>query len=207
VDWERPGRHLHLTFDDGGKSALHAAEELDRRGWRGHFFIVTDRIGCRTFLNRAEIRRLHERGHRIGSHSHTHPNIFRELAPAQMLEEWRVSSGILSDLLGAPCEHAAVPGGDISELVLRTADSAGFRFLFTVEPELQPRLVGRCRVLGRCLIKTGMSPERVAELARGEGWGSALAVRRLKVLARRACPPLYRQLVRQRTREWEARGT
>ena len=39
IDLTRPGRHLLLTFDDGGKSALEIGEELCRRGWRGHFFI------------------------------------------------------------------------------------------------------------------------------------------------------------------------
>jgi peptidoglycan/xylan/chitin deacetylase (PgdA/CDA1 family) len=201
--WDDPGPHLLLTFDDGGRSALHAADELSRRGWRGHFFIVTGRIGTRTFLDRSEIRYLHDCGHVIGSHSHTHPNIFREQPEDRMREEWRTSADILSDLIGVPCETAAVPGGDISPQVLRLADEAGFQVLFTVEPELRPRRVGSCRVLGRCLIKSSMTPERVAELARAQGWERALLLRRLKVLARRAVPLLYRQFVRQRTREWE----
>src|SRR5712691_12692277 len=45
IQWTRLSRHLCLTFDDGGKSATWAAEELSRRHWRGHFFIVTDKIG------------------------------------------------------------------------------------------------------------------------------------------------------------------
>ena len=31
IDFTRPGRHVLLTFDDGGKSALDAAELLTRR--------------------------------------------------------------------------------------------------------------------------------------------------------------------------------
>jgi len=37
MDFERPGRHVLLTFDDGGKSALYASDQLSRRGWKGHF--------------------------------------------------------------------------------------------------------------------------------------------------------------------------
>ena len=34
-----------LTFDDGGVSFHHPiADLLEQRGWRGHFFITTDRI-------------------------------------------------------------------------------------------------------------------------------------------------------------------
>src|SRR6185503_4712024 len=51
IDFARPGRHVLLTFDDCGKSALYAGEELARRGWQGHFFAVTGRIGERTFLD------------------------------------------------------------------------------------------------------------------------------------------------------------
>ena len=36
---------LLLTFDDGESSALAAAEMLEERGWRGHFFITTGLIG------------------------------------------------------------------------------------------------------------------------------------------------------------------
>lgn len=207
IDWNQPDRHLLLTFDDGGKSALHAAEELERRGWRGHFFIVTNRIGARTFLSRSEIRLLHDGGHLIGSHSHTHPNIFRELSAARMMQEWRVSSDTLSDLLGAPCRAAAVPGGDISEVVLRSAGDAGLEYLFTVEPKLRPERVAGCRVLGRCLIKAGMPPARMSRLAGGESWQFALLVRRLKVAARHTLPPLYRRFVQHRTREWEPEAT
>lgn len=196
-----PGRHLLLTFDDGGRSALHAADELDRRGWPGHFFIVTGRIGSATFLGKDAIRELHGRGHVIGSHSHTHPNIFRELSPEEMRSEWRTSAALLSDLLGAPCEAASVPGGEISAAVLASGAEAGFRFLFTVEPELQPRDVGGCRVFGRYLVKAGTSPSRLERLARFRGWTGALAVRRLKAVARRSVPPLYRYVVAQRARE------
>jgi peptidoglycan/xylan/chitin deacetylase (PgdA/CDA1 family) len=201
VDLESPGRHLLLTFDDGGKSALHVADELSRRGWVGHFFIITARIGNRTFLDAEEIRYLHSCGHLVGSHSHSHPNIFRELSPAEMAAEWRTSSSLLSDLLGAPCEAASVPGGEISRAVLEAAAVAGYRFLFTVEPEVRTRTVNGCRILGRYLVKAATPPERVGRLARFEGWTGALAMRRLKAIARRSVPPLYRFVVARRTGE------
>src|SRR5579864_6076973 len=42
---------VFLTFDDGGVSALHpTADLLERYGWRGHFFVTTQRIGTPGFL-------------------------------------------------------------------------------------------------------------------------------------------------------------
>src|SRR5439155_10010305 len=83
IDPTAPGRHLVLTFDDGGKSALEVGDALARRGWRGHFFIITSRIGERTFLDAAGIRSLRRSGQIIRTHSRTHPHIFRDQAPSQ----------------------------------------------------------------------------------------------------------------------------
>jgi peptidoglycan/xylan/chitin deacetylase (PgdA/CDA1 family) len=201
LDLASAGRHLLLTFDDGGKSALHAADALSQRGWVGHFFVVTSRIGSRTFLDRNEIRYLHTCGHLVGSHSHTHPNIFRELKPGEMAAEWSRSARLLSDLLGSACETGSVPGGEISRKVFESAAAAGLRFLFTVEPELRPKCLNGCWILGRYLVKAGTAPSRIRRLSEFSGWSGALAFRRLKAVARRSVPPLYRYVVARRTRE------
>ena len=203
IDLTKPGRHLLLTFDDGGKSALEIGDELCRRGWRGHFFITTSLIGRRTFLDAGEIRQLRSAGHVIGSHSHTHPDIYRELGPERMLVEWRQSSDILAQMLGEPCRAAAVPGGEISPAVLRSAGVSGLRYLFTSEPWLAPRIVGGCWVLGRYCAKASTTAGEIAELAGFKGWTSKLLVRRLKVLATRSMPSLYRMYVRRSVREWQ----
>ena len=205
MDLERPGRHVLLTFDDGGKSALYVSDELSRRGWKGHFFIVTNLIGSRGFLDRSEIRYIRSAGHLIGSHSHTHPDIFRDQTPQHMTEEWRTSCDVLAELLGEPCSVASVPGGDISPAVLHSAAGAGLRSLFTSEPWTRPRRVDGCWILGRFGPKTTTPPARTAELARFRGWGRALLVRQLKDIARQTMPTLYRFYVRQTTREWAAR--
>jgi peptidoglycan/xylan/chitin deacetylase (PgdA/CDA1 family) len=195
TDLAQPGRHIMLTFDDGGKSALTAAELLSRRGWHGHFFIVTSLIGERTFLDAGEIRALRAAGHVVGSHSHTHPHIFRDLPLETMVEEWRTSCDVLAQLLGEPIVAGAVPGGEINRWSLKSADLAGLRHLFTSEPWLAPRRVGGCWILGRFSVKGRTAPERVGELARFRGWTAPLVGRRLKVLAKVALPWLYRRYV------------
>ncbi len=199
IDLATPGRHLLLTFDDGGKSALYAAEELTRLGWHGHFFIVTARIGERTFLDAAGIRTIRDLGHVVGSHSHTHPDIFRDLTRMRMLDEWRISARILEDLLGEPCRVASVPGGDISASVLESADDAGFQHLFTSEPWTTPRKVGNCWILGRVCLKAGTSAESVEELVQFRGWRRQRLERGLKGLARYGMAPLYRLYVERST--------
>jgi peptidoglycan/xylan/chitin deacetylase (PgdA/CDA1 family) len=206
LDLAQAGRHLVLTFDDGGRSALYIAEQLAERGWQAHFFIVTSRIGERTFLDGAGIREIRALNHTVGTHSHTHPDIFRDLTRARMLEEWRVSALILEDLLGVTCDMASVPGGDISATVLESADDAGIRFLFTSEPWTTPRLVGKCWVLGRLCLKTGTSADQVADLVQFRGWRRARLERGLKGLARHGMAPLYRLYVERSTLPIPRRG-
>lgn len=204
IDLARPGRHVMLTFDDGGKSAVHVCDELSRRGWYGHFFVVTGLIGTRGFLDADEIRYIRRRGHVVGTHSHTHPDIFRDLSPARMTEEWRVSCDILAGILDEPCAAGSVPGGDISPLALRATAAAGLRWLFTSEPWVMPRAVDDCWVLGRFGTKARTAPAVVGALTEFRGWGRALAVRRLKNLARWGLPALYRFYVRRTTQPGEA---
>jgi peptidoglycan/xylan/chitin deacetylase (PgdA/CDA1 family) len=200
LDLTRPGRHVLLTFDDGGKSALHIGDALAARGWKGHFFIVTGLIGTRTFLSGQEIRYLRSTGHVVGSHSETHPDIFREQPLARMVEEWRVSRDRLAQLLGEPCGTASVPGGDSSPLVHQSAAVAGLAYLFTSEPVLAPTQVDGCWILGRFVPKVRTSAGRIGELAQFRGWASARLVRQLKGLARTALPALYREYVYYTTR-------
>lgn len=199
---DEPGRALFLTFDDGGKSNVYIGDELARRGWHGHFFIVTQRIGSRTFLHESDIRYLRSCGHVVGSHSHTHPDIFRDLSPSQMIEEWIVSAGRLTQVLGEACTVASVPGGHISPKVLQAADAAGLRSLFTCDPTLVPRRVGNCHVFGRFLVKVHTPLLRLNELSRFQGWTRAMLLRRAKDLASLAIPQLYREYVARSTREW-----
>ena len=201
IDPARPARHVLLTFDDGGRSAMHAAEALRRRGWRGHFFVITARLGERTFLSPADVRELHAMGHLVGSHTHTHPDIFRELPPVRIDQEWRTSIDRLAQLLAAPCLAGAVPGGHTSREVEHSAERAGLRFLFTCDPTTRARRVGDCLVLGRVLVRRTTSPAAIDALADFHGWTRAFLTRRGKDVVRYALPSLFRVYVQRMSRE------
>jgi peptidoglycan/xylan/chitin deacetylase (PgdA/CDA1 family) len=203
LELTRPGKHLVLTFDDGGKSALAIGDELCRRGWRGHFFISTALIGRRTFLTSAEIRQLRSAGHLIGTHSHSHPDIYRDLSWEKMVVEWCQSADILAQLLGERCVSGSVPGGDASAEVFRSAAAGGLRYLFTSEPRLRPRIVSGCWVLGRFCAKISTPPEEIAQLIRFEGWASKRLIRDLRNVASLGVPSLYRLYVERSVRAWQ----
>ncbi len=161
------GPQAAITFDDGGASALAAAAALERRGWRGHFFITTGRIGTSGFLNADGVRELHRRGHAVGSHSHSHPTYMGKLSRGEMAEEWERSRQVLREVLGQPPDTASVPGGFLSDAVVQTAAQAGYRLLMTSEPTARPRQRHGLVVLGRYTIWSTTSPGQAAGYARG----------------------------------------
>lgn len=159
-----------LTFDDGAMNAYCAAEELEKRGWRGHFFITTNWIGRPEFLNRRQIRELHERGHVIGSHSCSHPARMSHLAGKQLRKEWSESCAILSDILGEAVKIASVPDGYYSRNVGQAAAAAGLEVLFTSEATAVSQVMDGCLILGRYLIHSDTRAELAGALAAGCRW-------------------------------------
>jgi peptidoglycan/xylan/chitin deacetylase (PgdA/CDA1 family) len=159
-----------LTFDDGGASAAAIiAPELERRGWRGHFFVTTGRIDSAGFLDARGIRALHERGHVVGVHSVTHPLAMATLSRPEILREWRLSITHLTEVVGSTPVAASIPGGWYSADVAQAASAAGLRYLFTSEPIARAWRVDGVLCLGRYGIWRGMRPDAPVALATGRG--------------------------------------
>jgi peptidoglycan/xylan/chitin deacetylase (PgdA/CDA1 family) len=157
------GRHLLLTFDDGGVSAIeHTAGILGEYGWLGHFFVTTGRIGTPGFLDAMQVRALRVGRHVIGAHSDTHPTRMSACSASQLDREWRDSVRRLEDILGEPVTVASIPGGYYSRAVASAAAAAGIRVLFTSEPVTRTGTVDGCLVIGRFNVLQSMSAQWVA---------------------------------------------
>jgi peptidoglycan/xylan/chitin deacetylase (PgdA/CDA1 family) len=158
-----------FTFDDGGRSALEpTARLLEEFGWRGWFFIPTDFIGTPGFLTGAEIRRLRERGHVVGSHSCSHPARMARCSRAHLVREWSESRQRLADILGESVDCASVPGGYYARAVAEAAAQCGIGLLFTSEPTTRIRRVNGTEVVGRYAVQRGIGAETAAAIASGE---------------------------------------
>jgi peptidoglycan/xylan/chitin deacetylase (PgdA/CDA1 family) len=163
------GIAVALTFDDGGASAHQLiADLLEKRGWRGSFFITTDFIGKPGFLTAREVEDLSKRGHSIGSHSCSHPPLFARQSHEDLVREWRDSTGLLSSIVGAPVRLASVPGGFYARNVADAASECGISALFTSEAVASHWKVGNCTVFGRFTIQRGVSPRTIARLVAGD---------------------------------------
>jgi peptidoglycan/xylan/chitin deacetylase (PgdA/CDA1 family) len=160
---------VFLTFDDGAAGAdTCAADELERRNWRGHFFITTDWIGQPGFLDAASIRELHRRGHVIGTHTRSHPARMSQLGAEELLAQWTESCSTLSGLVGQPIVAGSVADGYYSLRVGQAAARAGLKFLFNSEPTQTISEVDGCQILGRYAILAGTTPAEAGALARGK---------------------------------------
>ncbi len=161
------GSRAALTFDDGGSSALAVAAALEKRAWRGHFFITTGRIGTPGFLTAEQVRELATAGHEVGSHTDTHPAYMGSLSRPEIEREWMHSRERLTELLGSPPRTAAVPGGSVSDAVIEEAAKAGYEVLFTSKPTARTVRHGPVVVHGRYAIWANTSPKRAADYAQG----------------------------------------
>lgn len=167
---------LFMTFDDGGISALKAAEILEEQNWRGHFFIITSLINTTGFLTSSDIYSLHKKGHIIGSHSHNHPCPFRALSKNSQFEEWKISKDKLEDILNIEILSASVPGGDMNSYTVQSAYKAGFRHLFTSDPGINVKTYKDLNIYGRFCPKNYTSGEIVSRWAQGKG------IKRIKLI-------------------------
>jgi peptidoglycan/xylan/chitin deacetylase (PgdA/CDA1 family) len=71
------GRQVILTFDDGRKEQLLAAEILEKYGFRGIFFVIPTRTheSSPHYLTNEDIARLARAGHRISVHGTDHRSL------------------------------------------------------------------------------------------------------------------------------------
>jgi len=168
-----------LTFDDGARGAdTCSADELERLGWRGHFFVVSSWIGSLGFIDGRQIRELRRRGHVIGSHSHTHPARMGQLDRETLLCEWSRSCAHLSDVLGEQVTTASIPNGYYSPTVAETAAEAGIRHLFTSEPTTGAQLREGCLILGRYAVTSQTPAAQAGAIAAGDltpRWAQSLS--------------------------------
>lgn len=130
-----PERAVILTFDDGVRDQLRAAEMMERYGFRGVFFVIPARLesGDERYMTPEEARRLARAGHRVAPHGYAHrslPGSGDETAASLVR-----SRPLLHETVGPehPIQDFAFPFGHYGDAIV-DAMSPGFRFLHTVNP-------------------------------------------------------------------------
>jgi peptidoglycan/xylan/chitin deacetylase (PgdA/CDA1 family) len=106
-----------LTFDDGYLDNYTAAFPLlQEYGFKATFFVVTDFVdlGREGYMTWAMIEELSRAGHRIESHSRTHPDL-RDKDRDGLIWELLGSQQTIAAHVGYTPRYLCYPGGDYNE--------------------------------------------------------------------------------------------
>jgi peptidoglycan/xylan/chitin deacetylase (PgdA/CDA1 family) len=160
--------NIIFTFDDGKNGIIEASTILEHFGYRGYFFVVSSRIGTSGYVNANQLRKLHQKGHIIGNHTNSHPEMISFLKYDEIVNEWLECSKILYKILGEKVNTAAVPGGFCSKKVIIAAETAGIRILFNSEPSTKIKNYRNMYIIGRYNIPGNYSDEAFFKLITGK---------------------------------------
>lgn len=107
-----PEKPVMISFDDTSEEQFTVgADELNKYGFKGVFFVMTISIGRPGYMSQAQLRELSEKGHVIASHTTDHHNVkkysgndwdFQLAKPKDKLES----------IIGKPVEYFAYPFGE-----------------------------------------------------------------------------------------------
>ena len=138
-----------ITFDDGNVSdLLFASPSLVRHGLTATFFITAGWTAERAgFMDFDQLRALQAAGHRLGAHGLTH-KLLTACSDAELDQELSGAKQRLEDGVGSEITMMSLPGGRANRRVLRACEQAGFRQIYTSEPQAaemnsSPLTVGR----------------------------------------------------------------
>lgn len=121
-----------LTFDDGPNPAItpRLLDLLDKFNVKGTFFVIGRFVRECPQLT----RETSERGHLLGNHTQTHPNLFW-LSASGVRNELQQCQNALQDALGAPAKYFRPPYGLRNPWVVSTARKLGMQtIMWTLLP-------------------------------------------------------------------------
>lgn len=136
VAFEKPGRPVAVTFDDGYDDALTAAyPALARHHLAGVFYVITDFVGRPGYLTWDQVRTLAGNGEVIGSHTVSHRDL-THLDAVTLYAELAVSRATIEGQVGQPVLDFCYPSGRNDLTVRQMVGSVGYRTAVTTHPGL-----------------------------------------------------------------------
>lgn len=123
-----PAKPVIINFDDGWEDQYtYAFPLLQKENMKATFFIFSNAIGHRRFLNWDQVRALAEAGMTIGGHSKYHPYLWKISDPKKLADEIIGSKKITEDHIGRPITVFAYPFGRYSTSTVDMVKAAGYR--------------------------------------------------------------------------------
>ena len=127
-------RDIIFSFDDGPRpqTTIQLLDVLEKYDIKSLFFVVGERLENRD--GRAIVKRAHERGHMIGNHSYSHPNL-NKIARNRIEDEIEQAHNLISEITGN-CNYFRPPYGSMNAHVDQIVKEMGYTtVLWTVDPQ------------------------------------------------------------------------
>lgn len=164
-----PDRYSLITFDDGDKTCLYAAELLARFGFSSMFYVIRQRTGQSDHaLDEKDIRSLRQGGFAFGSHGVTHDKLTGKTR-AQYLMELTDSKMWLQDILGEEVRHFAAAGGFFNKKILEAAFGIGYTTFATCRERMnESQTLDLPLTLNRVNIRSSVSLDTFQRILEGD---------------------------------------
>jgi peptidoglycan/xylan/chitin deacetylase (PgdA/CDA1 family) len=122
-----PAKPVIISFDDGLENQyLNALPILKKKEMIATFFIYTNAIGRRNFITWEQVKELVAAKMTIGSHSKSHPYLWKITSPAQLKTELTDSKKIIEKNIGKPITAFAYPFGLYKSITIAEVKLAGY---------------------------------------------------------------------------------
>ena len=135
LGWTLPEKPILLTFDDGYADAYgNAFPILQKYGFVGTFFIITDRItyGESNYVTWDQVVEMHDAGMDIQSHTRTHLDL-RGLSGAQLLWQILGSREAIETRIDKQVRFFCYPAGRYDANAIRALERFGYWAAVTTE--------------------------------------------------------------------------
>jgi peptidoglycan/xylan/chitin deacetylase (PgdA/CDA1 family) len=121
--WKKP---IIVTFDDGHETNFsNALPILNRFNFKAEFFVTTDWIDSKNYMNRAQLLELSRAGMSVQSHGRSH-RFLTTLTDGELHDELCCSREKLGEIVGRDIQYISYPGGRYDSRVDRCVREAGY---------------------------------------------------------------------------------
>lgn len=166
-----PEQYVLLTFDDGYRTNLLAAELLSELGYSATFFLTAEycQSGGKYLADEDEIQQLVvDCMCSVGTHGYGHRPL-GVLSKMDLVNELMRSKGWLEQIVARPVEFMAAPDGSISRLVIEQGLALGYRLVGTsVERPNARSVLESTRTVNRVAIRRNWDMDTFLAIIRGE---------------------------------------